>query len=426
MADELSMALLELLRKADPEGRADFVRTAVERLMQAIIDLEVEQRIGAGRYERTEARSNYRNGSRPRDWDTTAGTVHLRIPKLRHGSFFPALLEPRRRADRALVNVVAEAYVQGVSTRKVDELVQALGLEGIDKSTVSRLATTLDEEVRAFRQRALTQAYPYLWLDATFPKVREGGRVVSMALMIAVGVDVQGQRSILGLDLGYSENGANWTEFLRSLVDRGLHGVQLVTSDDHKGLKAAVRSVLVGATWQRCTVHFTRNAVAQAPKQAQPAISAMVRQIFAQPDRQAAEEHLARTAQSLQPRFPKVATMLLDAEPDLLAHMDFPAAHWRQIRSTNGLERLNREITRRTDVVGIFPNREAVIRLAGALLAEQDDEWAVGRRYFSVESMQALVRPGASRAAPDVLSTGAPPLPDPQNQGEVTALTNVA
>jgi putative transposase len=389
MADELSIALLELLRKSDPEQRTDFLRTAVERLAQALIEVEVEQEIGAARYERTETRRNSRNGARTRAWDTTAGTAHLRIPKLRHGSFMPVLLEPRRRADRALANVVAEAYVAGVSTRKVDDLVQAMGLEGMDKSTVSRLAGVLDEEVCAFRERPLTSACPYLWLDATFPKVREAGHVVSMALMVAIGVTTEGQRTILGVDLGCTEDGTHWRAFLRSLLDRGLHGVRLVTSDDHKGLKSAVVSELLGATWQRCTVHFTRNAVTQTPKHAQPAVSAVVRQVFAQPDRQAAQQQLQHAVVTLQPRFPKVADMLAGAEPDLLAHMDFPIAHWRQLRSTNGLERLNRELARRLDVVGIFPHRDAVIRLAGSLLAEQDDEWATSRRYFSVESMAA-------------------------------------
>jgi putative transposase len=390
MADELSVSLLELLRKADPTERTDFLRQAVERLAQAIIEVELEQTIGAARYERAATRTNRRNGSRPRDWDTTAGTVHLRIPKLRRGSFLPALLEPRRRADRALANVVAEAYVAGVSTRRVDDLVQAMGLEGMDKSTVSRLAAVLDDQVQAFRSRPLSVACPYLWLDATFPKVREGGRVVSMALMIAVGVTEDGQRTILGLELGCSEDGAHWRAFLRSLRERGLHGVVLVTSDDHRGLRAAVQSELLGATWQRCTVHFSRNAVAQAPKHTQPAVAAVVRQILAQPDRQAAHEQLQRAVLTLQPRLPKVADMLAAAEGDLLAHMDFPPAHWRQIRSTNGLERLNRELARRLDVVGIFPHRASVVRLAGALLAEQDDEWAVARRYFSAESMAAL------------------------------------
>jgi len=390
MADELSIALLDLLRKADPVERTDFVRQAVERLAQAIIEVEVEQKVGAARYERTETRNNSRNGARAREWDTTAGTVHLRIPKLRHGSFLPVLLEPRRRSDRALANVVAEAYVAGVSTRKVDDLVQAMGLEGMDKSTVSRLAGVLDEEVRAFRERPLPAACPYLWLDATFPKVREDGRVVTMALMIAVGVTDQGQRTVLGVDLGRTEDGTHWRAFLRSLRDRGLHGVSLVISDDHKGLRSAVDSELLGSSWQRCTVHFTRNAVAQVSKPAQPIVSAAIRQVLAQPDRQAAEAQVHRSILTLQPRFPKVAEMLAQAEPDLLAHMDFPTAHWRQLRSTNGLERLNREVARRIDVVGIFPHRDSVLRLTGALLAEQDDEWATSRRYFSVESMSAI------------------------------------
>jgi transposase-like protein len=390
MADVLSIALLELLRKADPDDRADFVRIAVERLAQGVIEAEAEQRIGAERYERTETRQNSRNGHRPRDWDTAAGTVHLRVPKLRKGSFLPVLLEPRRRADRALVNVVVQAYVEGVSTRRVDDLVQAMGVEGMDKSTVSRLAAKLDEDVSAFRQRQLAEAYPYLWLDATFPYVRQDGRVAPMALMIAVGVSETGERRILGVDIGASETGAHWTAFLQSLVDRGLHGVRLVTSDHHQGLKGAVRSVLLGSTWQRCTVHYTRNVVTQVPKHAQPVVSAAVRQIFAQPDRNSAGKQLLQAAATLQPRFPKVAQMLLDAETDILAHMAFPPAHWRQIRSTNGLERLNREVARRTDVVGIFPHADSVLRLTGALLAEQDDEWLTGRRYFSVESMEQL------------------------------------
>jgi len=392
MAEDLSIALLDLLRNADPEHRIDFFRESVERLAQAIIDAELSQVIGAERYQRSAERTNVRNGSRPRQLDTPAGTLHLEVPKLRRGTFLPTLLEPRRRADRALVNVVAQAYVHGVSTRKVDDLVRALGVDGMDKSMVSRFAQSLDEDVAAFRSRPLTDPYPYVWLDATFPKVREGGRVIGMALMIAIGVNTQGQRSVLGLALGTSENGSSWREFLKSLVDRGLHGVQLVISDDHQGLKAAAREVLIGAGWQRCTVHFTRNVVAQAPKLAQPAVSAVVRQIFAQPARDEAQEHLAQAAESLSKRFPKAAQMLLDAEADVLAHMDFPTAHWRQIRSTNGLERLNREIARRFDVVGIFPDRDSVLRLGGAVLAEQDDEWLTSRRYFSEESMTAITR----------------------------------
>ena len=368
MAEDLSIALLDLLRKTDPDHRVDFFREAVERLAQAIIEAELTQVIGAERYQRTAERNNLRNGSRSRQLDTPAGTLNLEIPKLRRGSFLPTLLEPRRRADRALVNVVAQAYVHGVSTRKVDDLVRALGVDGMDKSMVSRLAQSLDEDVAAFRSRPLTDAFPYLWLDATFPKVREGGRVVNMALMIAIGVNDKGQRAVVGLALGTSESGAGWREFLKSLVDRGLHGVKLVISDDHQGLKGAVREVLIGASWQRCTVHFTRNGVAQVPKQAQPAVSAVVRQIFAQPTRQQAQEHLSRASEQLAKRFPKAAQMLLDAEADILCHMDFPSVHWRQIRSTNGLERLNREIARRFDVVGIFPDRDSALRLGGAVL----------------------------------------------------------
>jgi putative transposase len=393
MAEDLSIALLDLLRKTDPDHRVDFFREAVERLAQAIIEAELTQVIGAERYQRTAERKNLRNPSRSRQPDTPAGTLNLEIPKLRRGSFLPTLLEPRRRADRALVNVVAQAYVQGVSTRKVDDLVRALGVDGMDKSMVSRLAQSLDEDVAAFRSRPLTDAFPYLWLDATFPKVRKGGRVVNMALMIAIGVNDKGQRAVVGLALGTSESGAGWREFLKSLVDRGLHGVKLVISDDHQGLKGAVREVLIGASWQRCTVHFTRNVVAQVPKQAQPAVSAVVRQIFAQPTRQQAQEHLSRASEQLAKRFPKAAQMLVDAEADILCHMDFPSVHWRQIRSTNGLERLNREIARRFDVVGIFPDRDSALRLGGAVLAEQDDEWITSRRYFSEESMALLTQP---------------------------------
>ena len=393
MAEDLSIALLDLLRKTDLNDRMEFFRQAVERLAQAIIEAELTEAIGADRYQRTPERTNLRNGSRPRQLDTPAGTLHLEIPKLRRGTFMPTLLEPRRRADRALVNVVAQAYVQGVSTRKVDDLVRALGIDGMDKSMVSRLAQSLDEDVAAFRSLPLTDAFPYLWLDATFPKVREGGRVVNMALMIAIGVNDKGQRAVVGLALGTSESGAGWREFLKSLVDRGLHGVKLVISDDHQGLKGAVREVLIGASWQRCTVHFTRNVVAQVPKQAQPAVSAVVRQIFAQPTRQQAQEHLSRASEQLAKRFPKAAQMLVDAEADILCHMDFPSVHWRQIRSTNGLERLNREIARRFDVVGIFPDRDSALRLGGAVLAEQDDEWITSRRYFSEESMAILTQP---------------------------------
>ncbi len=394
MADELSVALLDLLRKGEGEEAGDFVRQAMQRVAQAVIETELEMLIGARRYERSEGRTNQRNGAGPRPWDTTAGTLQLTIPKLRKGSYFPALLEPRRRVDQALANVVVEAYVKGVSTRKIDDLVRQMGVEGMDKSQVSRLAKLLDDDVATFRSRPLQGPYPYLWLDATFPKVREGGRVVPMALMIAIGVSDQGERQILGLALGSQENGADWKEFLTGLVERGLSSVQLAVSDDHLGLKAAIQSVLVGTAWQRCTVHFARNCVAKVAKTAQPGVGALVRQIFAQGDRKSASELLRRTADTLSSRFPQVAQMLEEAEEEVLAHMSFPVAHWRQIRSTNGLERLNRELARRFSVVGIFPDRSALTRLGGAVLMEQNDEWAAAdRRYFSQQSMALLLSP---------------------------------
>ncbi|MDA8386407.1 MAG: IS256 family transposase [Actinomycetota bacterium] len=315
MADTLSMELLELLRKGEVEDKAGFLGEAVRRLAQAVIETELEQVIGAGRYERSEARTNQRNGSVPRRWDTPVGTMELAIPKLRQGSFFPTLLERRRRVDQALVNVVVEAYVNGVSTRKVDNLVQALGVQGMDKSTVSRLAKELDEQVQEFRERPLG-VYPYVWLDATFPKVREGGRVRQMALMIAIGVNDQGERHILGLAIGASENGADWLEFLESLNRRGLASVQLVISDNHFGLRSAVERSFLGASWQRCTVHFTRNAVQKVPKASQTAVSALVRQIFAQPDRVSADVQLERVATNLAKRFPEVSKMLYEAQQD--------------------------------------------------------------------------------------------------------------
>lgn len=386
----LSIAFEELLRKSGVRD-ADFLREAVEVLCQALIELEVSRKVGAERYERTNQRRTYRNGYRAREWETRVGPVHLRIPKLREGSYFPSLLEPRRRAEKALVAVVQEAYVHGVSTRKVDELVQALGLGGISKSEVSRLCAELDEHVEAFRNRPLEGRYPYLWLDAKYVKVRENGRVISMALVLATAVNEKGEREVLGFDVGHSEDGAFWTAFLRQLVSRGLQGVLLVTSDAHEGLKEAIRTVLVGTTWQRCRVHFMRNLLAYVPKSAQQMVAALVRTIFAQPDKASAHAQLATVAANLAGRFPKVAGLLAEAEEDVLAYMDFPAEHRRQLHSTNPLERLNREIGRRTDVVGIFPNAAALLRLAGAVLQEQHDEWtAATRRYFSQESMSKL------------------------------------
>lgn len=391
MADTLRMALDELLRKAQGDEDVDFLRDGVRALSQALLELEVSQHLGAERYERTPGRAGQRNGYRPRQWDTRVGTIDLQIPRVRDGGFFPSLLEPRRRAERALVAVVQEAYIQGVSTRRVDDLVQVLGLRGISKSQVSRLCQELDSEVERFRTRRLEGRYPYLWLDATFVKVRDQGRVVSMAIVIAIGVRESGERVVLGLDVGPSEDGAFWLQFLRSLVARGLSGVQLVTSDAHAGLQGAIAAVLHGAGWQRCRVHFVRNALALVPKSAAQMVAATIRTVFVQPDPASARNQWQRVAEGFRPRFPRLASLLDAAETEVLTYLTFPPEHWRQIWSTNPLERLNKEIKRRTDVVGIFPNAAAVIRLVGTILAEQHDEWQVSRRYFSVESLAQVV-----------------------------------
>jgi transposase-like protein len=317
------------------------------------------------------------------------GTIELQVPRVRDGSFFPSLLEPRRRAERALVAVVQEAYVQGISTRRVDELVQALGMQGISKSQVSRLCAELDTEVERFRTRKLVGGYPYVWLDGTFVKVRDNGRVVSQAIVIAIGVTATGEREVLGLDVGPTESGAFWLAFLRSLVARGLSGVRLVISDAHGCLKAAIASVLQGAAWQRCRVHFIRDVVAVVRKDAQQMVAATIRTVFAQPDSAAARHTWRTVADSFRVRFARVAQLMDEAEEEVLAYLSFPHEHWHQIWSNNPLERLNREVKRRTDVVGIFPN-PAVVRLVGAVLAEQHDEWQVARRYFSAESLAKL------------------------------------
>jgi putative transposase len=402
MADELRMALAELLRKAELERDADFLREGVRVLSQALMELEVTRHVGAERHERTPERSGQRNGYRERAWDTRVGSLELRVPRVRDGSFFPSLLEPRKRAERALVAVVQEAYVQGVSARRVDDLVQALGMHGLSKSQVSRLCAELDAEVERFRTRRLEGPYPYVWLDATFLKVRDHGRVASMAVVIAIGVSAGGQREVLGLDVGPSEDGAFWLQFLRGLVARGLSGVQLVISDAHQGLKGAVAAVLQGASWQRCRVHFVRNALALVPKSAAQMAAATIRTVFVQPDAAAARETWRRVADGFRPRYPRLAELLDEAEADVLAYLAFPPEHRRQVRSNNPLERLNREVKRRTDVVGIFPNPEAVTRLVGAVLAEQHDEWQVARRYFSAESLAKLNRE---------VSAGPPALP---------------
>lgn len=404
MADDLRMALTDVLRKAELEQDADFLREGVRVLAQALMELEVSQHLGADRHERSPERLGYRNGYREREWDTRVGTVELQVPRVRDGSYFPALLEPRRRAERALTAVVQEAYVQGVSTRRVDELVKALGMQGISKSQVSRLCKDLDAEVERFRTRPLVGRYPYVTLDATFLKVRQQGRIASVAVVIAVGVNAEGQREVLGLDVGPSEDGAFWLAFLRSLVARGLRGVHLVTSDSHEGLKQAIAATLHGATWQRCRTHFMRNALCLVPKGAQQMVAATIRTVFFQPDPQSAQETWRKVADGFRGRWPKLAQLLDQAEPDVLAYLSFPQEHWRQIWSNNPQERLNKEVKRRTDVVGIFPNDAAIIRLVGSVLAEYHDEWQVSRRYLSVESLAKLTAaPTADPLLPPVL-----------------------
>ena len=390
-----TVPLLDLLRKAGVED-TDFLREAVEWFLQQLMEAEVTQQIGAGPHERTPERTTSRNGYRKREWETRVGTVQLAIPKLRRGTYFPEFLEPRRRSEQALVSVIQEAYVLGVSTRKVDQLVQSLGMTGVSKSQVSALCQGLDERVTRFKQRPLESTYPYVWLDAKYLKVRDGDRVVSMAFVVATGVAQSGDREILGFDIGLSEDAVFWTAFLRDLVARGLRGAQLVISDAHTGLQVAIRQVLQGSSWQRCRVHFMRNLLVHVPKQAQTMVSALVRTIFAQPDQTTARAELKRVAEHLEERFPRAAALLAEAQDDILAYMGFPHEHWKQIASTNPLERLNREIGRRADVVGIFPNRDAALRLVGAVLMEYNDEWAAfPRRYFSQTSMEKL-QAGAS------------------------------
>lgn len=388
MAVPNTMDALEWLRKHlddDNDLLREMVRTFAERLMAA----EVDAICNAGYGEVTPDRTNSRNGYRQRQLDTRVGSMDLAIPKLREGSYYPGwLLEPRRRAERALVAVVAECYVRGVSTRRVEGLVQTLGIEGLSKSQVSRMAKDLDVEVTAFRNRPLDGGpYTYVSMDAMTQKVREGGRIVNVAVVIAVGVNAEGHREVLGFDVITTEDGVGWMAFLRGLVARGLAGTTLVISDAHVGLVDAVRSTLTGATWQRCRTHFMCNLLTRVPKSAQAMVATLVRTIFAQPDAQSVWEQHTRVVEQLTEKFPAAAELLADAAADVLAFTAFPKEHWKQIWSNNPQERLNKELRRRTDVVGIFPNREAVIRLVGAVLAEQHDEWAVVRRYMSSESL---------------------------------------
>jgi putative transposase len=393
------LEVLEVLQAADVEDR---IRQAATTIYQALIEAELTAVIGAGPHERTETRLAHRNGHRARTLSTTAGDLELRIPKLRIGSFFPSLLERRRRVDQALFAVVMEAYLHGVSTRKVDDLVKALGADtGISKSEVSRICADLDAEVSSFRDRSLAgQAFPYVFLDATYCKARVNCRVVSQAMVVATGVRSDGWREVLGFAVGDSEDGAFWTAFLRSLKARGLGGVQLVISDAHIGLKQAIAGVLLGASWQRCRVHFLRNLLAQVPKGNAEMVAAAVRTIFAQPDADHVRDQLDVIAGMLGRQLPKVETMLRDAACDLLAFTGFPPGHWKKIWSTNPLERLNKEIKRRTDVVGVFPNPDALLRLAGAVLVEAHDEWQTSdRRYLAEGTMTQLAPPPESEVA---------------------------
>ena len=386
---DTTMDGLAWLRKQVEQADTDLLREMVKVFAERLMAEEADAICGAGYGERSDERVNRRNGYRGRAWDTRAGTIELALPKLREGSYFPDwLLEPRRRAERAFVQVVAECYVRGVSTRRVEGLVRQLGIERISKSRVSEMAKELDAAVEAFRTRPLDGGpYTYVWLDALTQKVREAGRIANVAVVVATGVNASGSREILGLDLHTSEDGAGWTAFLRGLVARGLHGVRLVISDAHAGLVDAIGATLPGASWQRCRTHFLRNLLTRVPKSAGPFVATLVRSIFAQPSAEAVHAQFARVVEQLAERFPAAAEMLHEAGPEILAFTGFPQPHWRQIWSNNPQERLNKEIRRRTDVVGIFPDRGAVIRLVGMVLAEQHDEWAVVRRYMSTESL---------------------------------------
>jgi transposase-like protein len=383
MTDDM-MTLRTLLEKSSD---ADLLREMIGFTAQRLMALEVEGLTGAAPGERSPERINQRNGYRDRVWETRAGTVELHIPKLRKGSYFPAFLEPRRMAEKALTAVIQEAYVQGISTRSVDDLVKAMGMSGISKSQVSRLCEEIDGKVKAFLERPIEGDWPYLWIDASYLKVRRGGRIVSVAVIIAVGVNSDGRREVLGMEIGTSEAEPIWTEFLRKLTRRGLRGVKLVVSDAHEGIKAAVSKVLC-ATWQRCRVHFMRNVLAHAGKSGRRVVSAFIGTAFAQDTAEAARTQWRAVADQIRPKVPKLATIMDEAEPDVLAYMSFPKEHRAKLHSTNPIERLNGEIKRRTDVVGIFPNEEAITRLVGALLLEQNDEWAVQRgRYMTLETI---------------------------------------
>jgi putative transposase len=386
MTTKANIALAELAEKG---ADTDLLKEMIQYVAQRMMDMDVEGLCAAAYGERSPERLNSRNGYRERLWETRAGSIDLKIPKLRRGSYFPGLLEPRRTAEKALAAVIQEAYIQGVSTRSVDELVKAMGMSGISKSQVSRLCAEIDERVNAFLTRPIEGDWPYLWIDATYLKVREAGRIVSVAAIIAVAVNTDGVREVLGMAIGPSEAEPFWSGFLRSLTRRGLRGVKLVISDAHEGLKAAVAKVLK-CTWQRCRVHFLRNALAHAGKGQRQMVLALINTVFAQDNPDAAITQWRVVADQVRTKFPKLATLMDGAEADVLAFMSFPKSHRVQIHSTNPLERLNAEIKRRTNVVGIFPNEPAITRLVGALLLEQNDEWQLQRRYLALEGLQSL------------------------------------
>jgi len=386
---EERMALIELLQKSED---GDFLRSVAEAVLQLLMEADVEGLIGAARHERSAERLNYRNGYRDRTFETRLGPLSLRIPKLRQGSYFPPFLEPRKTAERALVAVIQEAWIGGVSTRRVDELVQAMGLSGISKSQVSKLCKDIDERVTAFLERPIEGEWPYLWLDATYLKVREGGRIVSVAAIIAVAVSTDGRREIVGLGIGPSEAEPFWSSFIKGLVRRGLKGVKLVISDAHDGLRHAITRVL-SASWQRCRVHWMRNVLAHVPKGQHTMVAVAIRQTFLQPDAEAAHQTWRQVADQLRPRWPKLAALMDDSEHDVLAYMAFPFQHRTKLHSTNPLERLNKEVKRRADVVGIFPNEASITRLIGAVLLEQNDEWLIQHRYMQIEGMAELTPP---------------------------------
>jgi putative transposase len=384
---EERMPLADLVQKADG---GDFLRAVAEAVLQLLMEADVDGLIGAGRYERSAERATWRNGYRDRSLDTRLGSLQLRIPKLRQGTYFPPFLEPRKTSERALVAVIQEAWIGGVSTRRVDDLVQAMGLSGISKSTVSKLCKDIDERVGAFLDRPLSGEWPYLWLDATYLKQREGGRIVSVAAIVAVAANAEGRREIVGLHIGPSEAETFWATFLKSLVKRGLRGVKLVISDAHEGLKAAIARVM-RATWQRCRVHFARNALAHVPKGQQAMAAAALRHAFLQADEATAHQTWRHVSDGFRSRWPKLADLMDAAEHDVLAYMGFPAQHRAKLLSVNPLERVNKEIKRRTDVVGIFPSEASIVRLVGAVLLEINDEWATQNRYMQLEPMNELL-----------------------------------